>query len=187
MAAMRVYLGSDHAGYELKQAIIEHLATTGHEPIDCGAYAYDAEDDYPAFCIAAADKTVADPGSLGIVIGGSGNGEQIAANKVPGARCALGWSVETASLARQHNNAQLIGIGGRMHTVERGAGDRRRLPDHAVVESRTPPTSHRHPGRVRTHPRRAAGARRARPSGCPKGTRCTGWPGCISGASAARR
>ena len=90
----------------------------GHEPVDCGAYAYDAEDDYPAFCIAAALKTVADPGSLGIVLGGSGNGEQIAANKVPGARCALGWSPETASLARQHNNALLIGIGGRMHTVE---------------------------------------------------------------------
>ncbi len=62
-------------------------------------------------------KTVADPGSLGIVLGGSGNGEQIAANKVPGARCALAWSPETASLARQHNNALLIGIGGRMHTV----------------------------------------------------------------------
>jgi ribose 5-phosphate isomerase B len=117
MAAMRVYLGADHAGYELKQAIIEHLRTTGHEPIDCGAYTYDAEDDYPPFCIAAAERTVADPDSLGIVLGGSGNGEQIAANKVPGARCALGWSVQTASLAREHNNAQLIGIGARMHSV----------------------------------------------------------------------
>jgi ribose 5-phosphate isomerase B len=118
MAVMRVYLGGDHAGFELKQAILEHLSAGGHEPIDCGAFAYDAQDDYPAFCIAAAEKTVADPGSLGIVLGGSGNGEQIAANKVPGARCALAWSVETAQLARQHNNAQLIGIGGRMHTVE---------------------------------------------------------------------
>jgi ribose 5-phosphate isomerase B len=117
MTAMRVFLGSDHAGFELKQAIIEHLRTNGHEPIDCGAFTYDAEDDYPAFCIAAALKTLADPESLGIVIGGSGNGEQIAANKVPGIRCALGWSVETATLARQHNNAQVIGIGGRMHTV----------------------------------------------------------------------
>jgi ribose 5-phosphate isomerase B len=115
---VRVYLGSDHAGFELKQQIIEHLNNAGHEPIDCGAFTYDAEDDYPAFCIDAAARTVADPDSLGIVIGGSGNGEQIAANKVPGARCALAWSVETASLARQHNNAQLIGIGGRMHTVE---------------------------------------------------------------------
>jgi ribose 5-phosphate isomerase B len=118
MTAMRVYLGSDHAGFELKQAIIEHLQKAGHEPVDCGAYVYDAEDDYPAFCIAAAEKTLTDPGSLGIVIGGSGNGEQIAANKVPGIRCALGWSVETATLARQHNNAQVMGIGGRMHTVE---------------------------------------------------------------------
>ncbi|MGE2733110.1 ribose-5-phosphate isomerase [Mycolicibacterium vaccae] len=115
---MRVYLGADHAGYELKQAILEHLKATGHEPVDCGAFTYDAEDDYPAFCIAAAEKTVADPGSLGIVLGGSGNGEQIAANKVPGARCALAWSTETATLAREHNNAQLVGIGGRMHTTE---------------------------------------------------------------------
>jgi len=115
---MRVYLGADHAGFEFKQAIIEHLQKNGHEPVDCGAYTYDADDDYPAFCIAAAEKTVADPGSLGIVLGGSGNGEQIAANKVPGARCALGWSVETAKLAREHNNAQLIGIGGRMHTED---------------------------------------------------------------------
>ena len=98
MTAMRVYLGSDHAGFELKQEIIEHLKKNGHEPIDCGAYTYDAEDDYPAFCIAAALKTVGDNESLGIVIGGSGNGEQIAANKVPGARCALAWSVETATL-----------------------------------------------------------------------------------------
>lgn len=118
VTTMRVYLGADHAGFELKQAIIEHLKAGGHEPVDCGAFTYDAQDDYPAFCIAAAERTVADPGSLGIVLGGSGNGEQIAANKVPFARCALAWSVETAQLARQHNNAQLIGIGGRMHSVE---------------------------------------------------------------------
>ncbi|MFT4042161.1 MAG: ribose-5-phosphate isomerase [Gordonia sp. (in: high G+C Gram-positive bacteria)] len=115
---MRVYLGGDHAGFELKGQIAEHLRNTGHEVIDCGAHVYDAVDDYPAFCIDAAQRTVNDPGSLGIVLGGSGNGEQIAANKVKGARCALAWSVETAQLARQHNNAQLIGIGGRMHTVE---------------------------------------------------------------------
>src|ERR1700736_3800259 len=118
MTAMRVYLGSDHAGLEQKQPTIDPHKKNGHEPIDCGAYTYDAEDDYPAFCIAAALRTVGDPGSLGIVIGGSGNGEQIAANKVPGARCALGWNTETASLARQHNDAQLIGIGARMHSVE---------------------------------------------------------------------
>lgn len=115
---MRIYLGADHAGFETKNVIAEHLKGSGHEVVDCGAHVYDAEDDYPAFCIAAAEKVVGDPGSLGIVLGGSGNGEQIAANKVPGARCALAWSVETAKLAREHNNAQLIGLGGRMHTEE---------------------------------------------------------------------
>jgi len=118
MTAMRVYLGSDHAGFELKQAVIEHLRTAGHEPIDCGAYVYDAEDDYPAFCIAAAQKTVADPESLGIVIGGSGNGEQIAANKVVGARAALAYDLDTARLCREHNDANVVGIGARMHTQE---------------------------------------------------------------------
>ncbi|MBT0568299.1 ribose-5-phosphate isomerase [Williamsia sp. CHRR-6] len=115
---MRVYLGADHAGFELKNLIADHLKAAGHDVVDCGAHVYDALDDYPAFCIAAAAGVVADPGSLGIVLGGSGNGEQIAANKVPGARCALAWSVETAQLARQHNNAQLIGIGGRMHSTD---------------------------------------------------------------------
>lgn len=84
--------------------------------VDVGAAAFDPEDDYPAFCIEAARRAVADEGSLGIVIGGSGNGEQIAANKVPGCRAALAWSTETASLARQHNDAQVVGIGARMHT-----------------------------------------------------------------------
>ncbi|OFS20590.1 ribose-5-phosphate isomerase [Corynebacterium sp. HMSC04H06] len=115
---MRVYLGADHAGFETKNLIAQHLSDAGHEVIDCGAHTLDPEDDYPAFCIEAAQRTVNDPGSLGIVLGGSGNGEQIAANKVEGARCALAWSEETARLAREHNNAQLIGIGGRMHTPE---------------------------------------------------------------------
>lgn len=115
---MRIYLGADHAGFETKNVIARHLEAKGHEVIDCGAHEYDALDDYPAFCIDAAQRVVADPGSLGIVLGGSGNGEQIAANKVKGARCALAWSTETAKLAREHNNAQLIGIGGRMHSEE---------------------------------------------------------------------
>ncbi len=115
---MRIYLGADHAGFEAKNLIAKHLAEQGHEVVDCGAHEYDAVDDYPAFCIAAAERVVADPGSLGFVLGGSGNGEQIAANKVPGARCALAWSTETAKLAREHNNAQLLGIGGRMHSSE---------------------------------------------------------------------
>ncbi|OKL49345.1 ribose-5-phosphate isomerase [Boudabousia marimammalium] len=113
---MRIHLGTDHAGFELKNTIKEHLQADGHEVVDHGALEYDPLDDYPAYCIAAAEATVADPGSLGIVIGGSGNGEQIAANKVAGARCALAWSVETAQLGREHNNANLMGIGGRMHS-----------------------------------------------------------------------
>ncbi|CAB0730765.1 ribose-5-phosphate isomerase [Corynebacterium diphtheriae] len=115
---MRVYLGADHAGFDMKNIIADHLKAKGHEVIDCGAHTYDALDDYPAYCIEAASRVVNDPGSLGIVLGGSGNGEQIAANKVKGARCALAWSVETARLAREHNNAQLIGLGGRMHSEE---------------------------------------------------------------------
>ncbi|GAC57558.1 ribose-5-phosphate isomerase B [Gordonia hirsuta DSM 44140 = NBRC 16056] len=115
---MRIYLGADHAGFERKNEIADHLRAAGHEVVDCGAHTYDALDDYPPFCIEAAERVVADPGSLGIVLGGSGNGEQIAANKVKGARCALAWSVETAMLAREHNNAQLIGLGGRMHSKE---------------------------------------------------------------------
>lgn len=112
---MRVYVGSDHAGFELKAAVVAHLAVLGHEAVDCGAHVYNAEDDYPQPCITVAEKTVADAGSLGIVIGGSGNGEQIAANKVKGVRCALAWSDDTATLARQHNDANVVGIGARMH------------------------------------------------------------------------
>jgi ribose 5-phosphate isomerase B len=112
---MRVYLGSDHAGFDLKALLIEHLTRQGHEPVDCGALTFDPDDDYPQPCIAAASRTVADPGSLGIVIGGSGNGEQIAANKVTGVRAALVWSDDTARLAREHNDANIISIGARNH------------------------------------------------------------------------
>jgi ribose 5-phosphate isomerase B len=115
---MRVHLAADHAGFELKQHLAEHLTTAGHEVVDHGAPAYDAQDDYPPFCIAAARAAVAEAGSLGIVIGGSGNGEQIAANKVNGARAALGWSLQTAQLARQHNDANVLAIGGRMHSLD---------------------------------------------------------------------
>ena len=112
---MRLHIGSDHAGFELKSALIEHLTAEGHDVVDHGALEYDAQDDYPSFCFSAAEAVVAEPGSLGIVIGGSGNGEQIAANKVAGVRAALAWSLETAKLGRQHNNANVIAVGGRMH------------------------------------------------------------------------
>ena len=115
---MRVHIGTDHAGFELKEKVVAHLREAGHDVVDHGAHAYDALDDYPPFCIEAAKAVVGEPGSLGIVIGGSGNGEQMAANCVEGVRAALVWSDATARLAREHNNAQLIGIGGRMHTEE---------------------------------------------------------------------
>ena len=114
---MRVYLGSDHAGFDLKARLVEHVTSLGHEAIDCGALSLDPDDDYPAPCIAAAERTISDPGSLGIVIGGSGNGEQIAANKVRGVRAALVWSDVTAQLAREHNDANIISIGARNHPV----------------------------------------------------------------------
>ncbi|MGC0251573.1 ribose-5-phosphate isomerase [Pseudactinotalea sp. Z1748] len=113
---MRIHIAADHAGYELKTVLLQHLRTAGHDVVDHGAHSYDAEDDYPAYCFAAAEATVAEPGSLGLVIGGSGNGEQIAANKVDGTRAALTWSVETATLARAHNDANVAGIGARQHT-----------------------------------------------------------------------
>ncbi|MDI2030443.1 ribose-5-phosphate isomerase [Saccharopolyspora sp. TS4A08] len=114
---MRVYLGSDHAGFELKSHLVKKLADRGYETIDVGPATYDPSDDYPPFCIHAAWQVVADQGSLGVVIGGSGNGEQIAANKVPGARAALVWNAHVARLARRHNNALLAAIGARLHAL----------------------------------------------------------------------
>jgi ribose 5-phosphate isomerase B len=115
---MRVHLGSDHAGLELKDHLVGWLRDEGHEPVDHGPFEYDALDDYPVFCLRAAEAVVSDPDSLGVVIGGSGNGEQIAANKVHGVRAALAWSDETARLAREHNDANVLSVGGRMHSVE---------------------------------------------------------------------
>jgi ribose 5-phosphate isomerase B len=118
---MRVYLGSDHAGYELKGALAARLAAGGYEVVDVGPERHDPDDDYPAYCLRTGARVVADPGSLGVVIGGSGNGEQIAANKVPGVRAALAWSVETARLAREHNDANVVGIGARQHPPDAAA------------------------------------------------------------------
>ncbi|MGH3978500.1 MAG: ribose-5-phosphate isomerase [Pseudonocardiaceae bacterium] len=115
---MRVYLGSDHAGLELKAHLVHHLISLGYDVVDVGPETFDPDDDYPPFCIETARRVVANSGSLGVVVGGSGNGEQISANKVPGCRAALAWSIEIATLAREHNNAQVIGVGARMHTPE---------------------------------------------------------------------
>ncbi|GAA4706400.1 ribose-5-phosphate isomerase [Phytohabitans rumicis] len=115
---MRVYLGADHAGYELKVHLVNYLGKQGYEAIDVGPHAFDPDDDYPAYCLHTGARVVDDPGSLGIVIGGSGNGEQIAANKVAGVRAALAWNTEVAQLARQHNDANVVAIGARQHTID---------------------------------------------------------------------
>ncbi|WP_113718990.1 ribose-5-phosphate isomerase [Arthrobacter dokdonensis] len=119
---MRVHIATDHAGMELSSHLITALTAKGYEMVDYGPSAYDAEDDYPSFCINAALAVVADQAAgvdaLGIVLGGSGNGEQISANKVKGARAALAWNLDTAKLAREHNDANLVAVGGRQHSVE---------------------------------------------------------------------
>ncbi|GAA2016055.1 ribose-5-phosphate isomerase [Nocardioides kribbensis] len=119
---MRVHLGSDHAGLDLKDHLVAWLRDHGYEPVDHGPFVHDALDDYPVFCLRAAEGVADDRerglDSLGVVVGGSGNGEQMAANKVLGIRCALVWSEETARLAREHNDAQVVSVGGRMHTLE---------------------------------------------------------------------
>ena len=115
---MRVYLGSDHAGFELRTHLVEVLRAEGFEIVDLGPKEYIPDDDYPAYCIATGEAVVADPGSLGVVIGGSGNGEQISANKVVGVRAALVWDRETAELAREHNDANVVAIGERQHTID---------------------------------------------------------------------
>ncbi|GAA3229498.1 ribose-5-phosphate isomerase [Actinocorallia longicatena] len=115
---MRVFLGSDHAGFELKEHLVGWLKANGYEPVDCGPAVYDAVDDYPPFVLRAAEGVAGEPGSLGIVIGGSGNGEAIAANKVKGIRAALAWSDDTATLGREHNDANVISIGARQHSLD---------------------------------------------------------------------
>ena len=118
----RVHIATDHAGMELSAHLVSHLAAKGYDVVDHGPKEYDALDDYPSFCINAALAVVADQQAgvhaLGIVLGGSGNGEQIAANKVKGVRAALAWNHSTATLARQHNDANVVAVGGRQHSVD---------------------------------------------------------------------
>lgn len=119
---MRIHIATDHAGLELSHFLIRELTKQGHEVFDHGPSSYDPLDDYPSFCINAALAVVADDKagvqSLGIVLGGSGNGEQIAANKVKGIRAALAWNESTAKLAREHNDANVIAVGARQHSQE---------------------------------------------------------------------
>jgi len=114
---MKISIGSDHAGFEYKQALAEMLRTQGHAVIDCGTHSAESTD-YPLWCIPAAEKVASGEAEKGIVIGGSGNGEAIAANKVKGIRCAIAWSEETARLGSQHNNANVLSIGERMVSLE---------------------------------------------------------------------
>ena len=171
--AMRVHLGCDHAGLELKDHLVSWLTEHGHEPVDHGPFVYDAQDDYPVFCLRAAEGVAADRDagldSLGIVIGGSGNGEQMAANKVRGVRAALVWSEETARLAREHNDATVISVGGRMHTRRGDHPLRRGLPGHPVQRRRAARPPDRPADDVRDD-RRAARHR------CLRATPSTGWP-----------
>ncbi len=115
---MRVHIGGDHAAYELHQELVAFLESEGHEVTDHGPFELDPQDDYPVFVLRAAEGVAADPGSLGIVLGGSGNGEQMAANKVTGVRAALCYNEELARLAREHNDAQVLSIGARMTSSE---------------------------------------------------------------------
>ena len=119
---MRIHIATDHAGLDLSHFLIRELTKRGHEVFDHGPTSYDPLDDYPSFCINAALAGVADQQAvvqaLGIVLGGSGNGEQIAANKVKGIRAALAWNESTAKLAREHNDANVIAVGARQHTQD---------------------------------------------------------------------
>ena len=119
---MRIHIATDHAGMELSAFLVSELSKLGHELVDHGPKVYDALDDYPGFCIAAAQAVVDDQSAgiqaLGIVLGGSGNGEQIAANKVAGVRAALIWNADTAALARDHNDANVCALGARQHSQE---------------------------------------------------------------------
>ena len=119
---MRVYLGSDHAGFELKSVLANWLTSAGHKVTDCGPASYHEHDDYPPYVMRAAAAAAADPQSVAIVIGGSGNGEQIASNKICGVRAALAWTDETARLARQHNNANVLSLGAREYPIEDAVG-----------------------------------------------------------------
>ena len=119
---MNIHIATDHAGLDFKNTLTNHLRSKGYEVTDHGAYDFDANDDYPGFIIAAAEAVASDwekgIDSLGVVFGGSGNGEQMAANKVKGIRSALVWNEDTAKLAREHNNANVVSIGARQHSED---------------------------------------------------------------------
>lgn len=143
---MRVHIATDHAGLELSDHLVKHLTAKGYEMVNHGPSSYDPEDDYPAFCINAARAVINDQRAgveaLGIVLGGSGNGEQIAANKVEGVRAALAWNLDTAQLARQHNDANVVAVGA-VSTRRRKRPPSSSLPGRTVQRCRAPQPTHR--------------------------------------------
>ena len=140
---MKVAIGSDHAGYALKERLKRELETLGHHVVDVGTHAAEPPVDYPDFCFPVAERVARGEADRGIVLGGSGNGEAIAANKVAGVRAALVTSDETARLARLHNDSNVLALGGRTN----------RDPEEAArwlrVWLETPFEGGRHAGRLR--------------------------------------
>jgi ribose 5-phosphate isomerase B len=114
---MRIAIGSDHAGFAYKQRIVEHLRRAGYEVDDYGT---DSEEscDYPDFVRPVAQAVAAGRAERGIVLGGSGNGEAMVANRVRGVRCAIGWDLRSARLARLHNDSNVLSLGQRMISIE---------------------------------------------------------------------
>ena len=120
---MKIYLASDHAGFDLKQFLGTHLTDLGHEVEDCGALEIDPLDDYPDFIIPAAEKVAKNPYSRGIIMGGSGQGEAIAANRIKGIRAVVYYDgpIDIVTLSRAHNNANILSFGARFITQEKAA------------------------------------------------------------------
>ena len=117
---MKIHLATDHAGLELKDKIKQHLTESGHDVIDHGAYEYDALDDYPDFIFPCAKAVAKDSKSRGIILGGSGQGEAMAANRIKGVRAAVFYNgpKEIIELSRQHNNANILSLGARFMSEE---------------------------------------------------------------------
>ena len=117
---MIIHLATDHAGLELKDKIKQHLNESGHDVIDHGAYEYDALDDYPDFIFPCAKAVAEDNRSRGIILGGSGQGEAMAANRIKGVRAAVFYNgpKEIIELSRQHNNANILSLGARFMSEE---------------------------------------------------------------------
>lgn len=112
---MKIYIGSDHAGFELKEKLKKYLESLSIEVIDKGAFSFDINDDYPEFIVPVAEAVVKDNQSLGVILGGSGEGEQISANKVAGIRAVeyYGGNLEIVKLGREHNDANILSLGAR--------------------------------------------------------------------------